>query len=108
MQEKQENSLLSENLTLLFATILAVLWCYFTRLFFAGIVLWLVFLGIWFIRLLEFIEEMNALAELKERRDLYEVPDYDKRFEKKDKKKKKEIEDVREDETDWEYVRTKK
>lgn len=111
MQEKQENSLLSENLTLLFATILAVLWCYFTRLFFAGIVLWLVFLGIWFIRLLEFIEERNALEELKPFNKLQNAQDYNKRHievgDVQTEKEKKALEIPEDGVIDWGKVQYK-
>lgn len=107
-QEKQENSLLSENVIILIVTVIIVLWCYFTRLFFAGIIIWLVCFGLWIWRLFEFIDERNALEELRPFNELQNADDYNKRQIEDVQKEKKVLEIPEDGIVDWGKVEYKK
>lgn len=108
MISKQKNSLLSENVIILIVTVIIVLWCYFTRLFFAGIIIWLVCFGLWIWRLFEFIDERNALEELRPFNELQNADDYNKRQIEDVQKEKKVLEIPEDGIVDWGKVEYKK
>lgn len=109
-QEKQENSLLSENLTILLVTILTIVSVILTRLGVPFMLIWFVSFLIWLVRFFEFIDERNALEELRPFNKLQNADDYNKlKIEDvKGEEKKKALEIPEDGIVDWGKVEYKK
>ncbi|MBK7873941.1 MAG: hypothetical protein IPJ74_26460 [Saprospiraceae bacterium] len=107
MQEKQENSLLSENLTILLVTLLTILGILLTRLGVPFMLIWFVAFLAWFVRVFEFIEERNALEQQPPFNELQDAQNYNKTQIEDVQKEKKAIEIPEDGIVDWGKVQYK-
>lgn len=106
-QEKQENSLLSENVTILLVTILTITGVILTRLGVPFMLIWFVAFLAWCVRFFEFIDEKNALEELRPFNELQNSDDYNKPKIEDVQKEKKALEIPEDGIVDWGKVEYK-
>lgn len=107
MQQKKENSLLPENLTILLVTVLTIVGVILTRLGVPFMLIWFVAFLAWCVRFFEFIDERNALEELRPFNELQNADDYNKpKIE--DAQEKKTLEIPEDGVVDWGKVQYKK